>query len=356
MLVYFTLFIIVILINLVPSYNRKFDNAKLAFSFVLIFIFLAIRKNFGGDYNSYLQTFYFIKDYFKPFNFENISTEAGFVILNYILPSHRSLIVVTSAFTCYTYYWAIKSYVPVKYYGFVLLLMLLFSSQMFFFQLSGLRNSIALNIMILATPLIIKRRFWSYISLTVLAFLFHKSAILYMPVVYFLATPKDIKKNDIYKWGLVTLLFLVMSSTVLVNILRPLIDTYFNKYSGYLDHATEYQFSELSSIFIFGFVGVFMALSFLLIKNTNLTPTENVIFKLSLLYILSFALNTLSPRGAQYFITFFILNIVFVINKVKKPILTVAYIIAILIYAFYLINSFMGERYILYETYHTIFN
>ena len=354
--VYLVLFIFIILINFLPNQNKKMANIKLAFSFILIFIFLSIRVDYGGDYEAYVRMYDFINDHFDPKYYNALTTETGYVILNYLLPSHRSLLVVTSAFTSYTYYWVIQKYVPTKYYWLALTLMLLFSTQMLFFQLSGLRNAIALNIMILSTPLIIKRRFLPYISLAILAFLFHKSAILYMPIVYFVATPKDFKKNDFLKWGGAALIFLIMASSIFVDILSPLIDTYFNKYSSYLDHATEYQMSAVSSILIIGFVGVFLTLSFLIIKSTNLSPTENVIFKLSLLYILSFALNTLSPRGAQYFITFFILNIVFVINKVKKPILTVAYIIAILIYAFYLINSFMGERYILYETYHTIFN
>lgn len=356
MIVYLVLFIIVILINSVPIHNRKVDHIKLAFSLILIFFFLAIRKNFGGDYDSYLRTYNFIKDYFEPFNFDKIATEPGYVFLNYILPTHRTLLIVTSAFTCFTYYWAIKRYVPVKYYGLVFILMLLFSNQMLFFQLSGLRNAIAINIMILSTPLVIKRRFWPYISLTILAFLFHRSAILYMPIVYFAATPKDIKKNGIYTWGIVALLFLLMSSTVFVNILRPLIDTYFNKYSVYLDHATEYQFSDISSILIFGFVGVLLTLSFLSINNIKLTPTENVIFKLSLFYILSLSLNTLSPRGAQYFITFFVINIVFIVNKAKKPILSVLYIVATLLYAIYSITGFLANRYYLYENYQTIFD
>jgi len=227
---------------------------------------------------------------------------------------------------------------------------------MLFFQLSGLRNAIAINILILSTPLVIKRKFWSYISLAILASLFHRSAILYMPIVYFVATPKDITKKDIYKWGIVALLFLSLSSTVFVNILKPLIDTYFNKYSAYLDHATEYQFSEISSILILGFVGVFLTLSFLSIKNIDLTPTENVIFKLSLFYILSFALNTLSPRGAQYFVTFFVLNTAFIISKVRKPIITVLYIGATFLYAIYMITSFFADRYFLYENYQTIFD
>jgi len=354
--VYFGLFIIIILINLLPSQNKQIANAKLVFSFILIFIYAAIRTDHGLDYSSYENMFNNIKNYFGTIYY-NSTTEIGYVLLNKIMPSHRILLVVLSVFTCYTYYWLFRNYVPPKFYWFAFALMAIMGNTLLFFQLSGLRNAIAINIMTLATPLIIKRKFIPYILLTVLAFTFHRSAILIMPIPYFIATPFEFKRKNILIWSITCIVLMVFSTSRLAEIISPFINTYFNKYSTYIEHAIEYEFSAKSTILLIIFVVTFLFLSFTVLSQVNLNNTEIVIFKLSLLFIVSPIFGALNIRMSQYFAPYFLLSGVIVMNRVKKPVLKNAYLGAMIIYLLYaFFIDFMGKPNFPYEIYHTIFD
>lgn len=361
MITYFSLYIIIILIHLLPSRNKQTANIKLVFSFFLIFLFIALRVDFGGDYDSYIRIFNFVKEDYKPFETTNylLGYERGYAFLNYILPSHRSLLILLSAFTCYTYYWVFKNYIPAKYYGLAFSLMMIFNNMLLFFQIGGLRNAVAVNILALSTPLIINRKFLPYITLTLIAFLFHRSAIFYMPLIYFIATPNEFKKSDIIIWAIAGITLLATSTTVLIKFISPLIDTYFLKYQGYLEHASEYELSTSSRILLLSFVVTMLILSLIVLINTNLNKTERVIFKMSTLFSLSIALGTLNVRASQYFAIYFLLGAIVVMNRVKQPFLKFSYLGVMLIYITYSFYSgvFGNPRFnIVYETYQTIFN
>lgn len=359
--IYFSLYIIIILLHLLPSESERIVNFKLKFTFLLIFIFIAIRVDFGGDYQSYIRIFEFNKEYYKPFESIDLFTgpERGYAFLNYILPSHRALLVVLSVFTCYTYYWVFKNYIPKKYYFHAFSLMMIFNNMLLFFQIGALRNAVAVNILILSTPFIIKRKLLPYILSIIVAFLFHRSAVLYMPIIYFIATPNEFKRSDIKKWTIAGVLILTVSTSSLLSIISPLIDTYFIKYQGYLEHATEYELSATSKILLTGFVAIMLILSLIVLSKTRLNKTETVVFKMSLLYSLVNGLGTLNVRASQYFAIFFLLAAIIVINRVKDPLLKLSYLGALLLYlTFSFFIGWMGNPHfdLVFKTYHTIFN
>lgn len=341
MAIYWGLFLTIILINFIPISTRNFDRTKLIVSFLLIFIYASLRAN-GFDYEAYEDAFYEIKNYYKSSNFES-RMEEGYVLLNYIMPSYRFLLVFLSAFTCVTYYWLFKRFIPSKYYWLGFVLLALSVDKMLLFQISGLRNAIAINIMTLSLPLIIERKIKPYILLTVLAYFFHNSVLFFMPLAYFVATPNKFSKRDMFLWGSFFLFFITVSSTSLLDSVSSFINVYFDRYSTYTEIAEEnaYERSKLMYVFVL----IVMSLSFVLLRKTLLSNRDIVIIKLSMLFFFSLVLGTLNFRMSQYFAPFLILSCFIFINRSKISKIKYSYLIVTFLFLLYsCFVVFMGNK------------
>lgn len=341
MAIYWGLFLTIILINFIPISTSNFDRTKLIVSFLLIFLYASLRAN-GFDYEAYEDTFYEIKNYYKSSNFES-RMEEGYVLLNYIMPSYRFLLVFLSAFTCVTYYWLFKRFIPSKYYWLGFVLLAISVDKMLLFQISGLRNAIAINIMTLSVPLIIERKIKPYILLTVLAYFFHNSVLFFMPLAYFVATPNKFSKRDMFLWGSFFLFFITVSSTSLLDSASSFINVYFDRYSTYTEMAEEnaYERSKLMYVFVL----IVMSLSFVLLRETSLSNRDIVIIKLSMLFFFSLVLGTLNFRMSQYFAPFLILSCFIFINRSKISKIKYSYLIVtflFLLYSYFVV--FMGNK------------
>jgi hypothetical protein len=354
MIVYWTLFFVIILIQLIPISTYKVDKLKLLISFLLIFIYSAIRLNFGRDYDAYENIFNDIQNASNIFDLET-RIEFGYVWLNKIVSSYRALLVILSLFTCFTYYWLFRRFIPVKYYWLGFTLMSICGDNMLFFQLSGLRNAIAINIMTLSLPLIIKRKILLYAGMTVIAYFFHNTVALFMPLAYFIATPYKFKWIDIVIWILIIILFLTLSSTFLIDLIAPYIDIYFVKYVYYIDIA--YDQVHEKSVLLYGFVIFMFLMSFIILRRKNLSENDNIILKLSLLFVVSLTLGVLNFRMSQYFAPFLVVGTTIVMDKVKIPFLRFAYLSVVLIFLYYsFFVVYMGGEYFPYDKYFTIFD
>jgi hypothetical protein len=80
------------------SLNKKYNG--LAYSIITIFIFLAIRYDFGNEYMSYFMNFYEINEYD---NFSIKVDEIGWIYLNYIFKPFGfiSMQIFLAGFSCY---------------------------------------------------------------------------------------------------------------------------------------------------------------------------------------------------------------------------------------------------------------
>ena len=317
-----------------------------------MFIYASIRVDYGNDYAPYVNIYEEIQSYYSNETYK-LKYEVGYVWLNYIMPSHRSLLVLLSAFTCYTYYFIFSRYVPSKYYWLGFVIMAISGDKMLFFQLSGLRNAVAINIMILALPFILNRKILPYLGLTFLAFLFHKSVIFFMPLAYFVASPSKFSRRDAILWSMITVFLFGVSSSILIDYISPYINIYFDKYNPYIDVAREEAHEK--GILVYGYVISVLLLTFSIFKRTNLSKNETLILKLTLLFLVSLMLGKLNFRMSQYFAPYMLVGATIVMNRCK-PKLKYLYLIAIflfLVYSFFVV--FMGSQYFAYDEYHTIF-
>jgi hypothetical protein len=349
MIVYYLVFATMILIQFIPFNTQKGIKFKLAFALLLLFLYSAVRVDFGSDYANYELLFEKIK-VFGIYYY--IRTEIGYGLLNEYLPSYRSLLVLLSLFTCVTLYYYFQRLIPRYYHWLIFLLISL--STVIFFQLTGLRNGISINIFILSIIFIKNRKLIYFIILTLLASTFHLTSIIYMPIAYLVATPRKINKGDMIIWGLAVFILGFLPIDYVVNILGYS-DVLLGQYSTYitrLGHSTADRSLLLSGYSLFSFV---LTLHVLFKYQHKLTDNNIITLKLALLFIISMFASIIAFRGPMWYVLFYYAGYIIVLqvesNKLIKSLYTLS-IIAYTIYSFFYI--FLGRESFPYDHYNTI--
>ena len=110
--------VICLVLNLIAYFNKSDLGLKL--SFVLIFIFLALRYNFGNDYETYIGLFDRIKKD-GDLAFDNamyLFYEPGWMILNWLSRpiGFFGMTILLALVYSITIYKLIKKYISLKYY------------------------------------------------------------------------------------------------------------------------------------------------------------------------------------------------------------------------------------------------
>ncbi|MHA8051672.1 EpsG family protein [Aquirufa sp. ROCK-SH2] len=354
MIVYWGMFFVLVVLNLIFSSAEKGSKMTLIFSFFIIFLYLSLRGDFAGDYYSYEDIYNLSNtisiDEELPFT-EKI--ELGFIILNKILPSYRFVIIFLSAFTCYTYFTLFHKYILPQHYFFGFILMAMCGGFMLFFQMSSLRNAITINILSLSIPYILNRKWGAYLILIFIGSFFHKTILIFMPLTYFISNPNKFTFKTKLIWFISALSFSILSKITLINSIAPLINLYFDKYAVYTLAAED--MSNSSSIILYFYVFITLILTLLISKYIKLRH-EIIIIKNSLLFILALLLGALNFRMSHYFAPFFLLSIIIVYTRVKNRQLKYAYILINLFYLTYSFYIFTKDQYFSYSSYYTMFN
>ena len=114
MLAYLYVVIITFLILSIPTKSERGYQAKLICSFIPIFLFGALRVNFGFDYEAYEWQFHNVHSYSDWINV-NEHSELGYLILQKIIPNWRLHIFFQSFLVCIAYFILFYKYIPKKY-------------------------------------------------------------------------------------------------------------------------------------------------------------------------------------------------------------------------------------------------
>ena len=168
----------------------------------MLFLFAALRFEFGNDYISYYNNYIGVKN--GTFRY---GSQILFELLNKFSPNFYVLIALTSAFSIAVLYKLIKDNVSVAYCG-IALAILLINPYLFLMSLSAIRQTIGMCLLILGTYFSYRRKPVTYFVLILIATLFHTSAILLLPV-YFIANERKVGKLTcgVYLLAVLALLF-----------------------------------------------------------------------------------------------------------------------------------------------------
>ena len=222
----------------------------LKISFFLIFLFLALRYNYGNDYPQYFYTFLDVKrhlgtDYSGEYLGKTMyfSFESGWLFLYKLFQplgfpwGFFALVAVLAAFNCFVYYRFIKKYVSSRYYWFAVFLYV-FDPNYMLLHSSAMRQSLAISIFLFSLDYLYKKDIIRYFLCAMLASLIHTSAYVIFPI-YLLG---------LFNWTsnktLATSIFLLyisvfMSIQSIAPILTALISSKLDRYEGYLKTASE---------------------------------------------------------------------------------------------------------------------
>lgn len=170
------------------SFDSKRRRGFLFLSFFLLFVFSALRYNFGNDYTSYQRWFEYIKIGGKsPYG-----SQIGFTWLNRIIPSYYLLLAIISFLFLWSVYHMIKANLDAELYGLAVFIFTI-NPYLFLMNLSAIRQSIAIALFIIAVNCAQKKQLVRYIILIAVAGLFHTSAIVLFPF-YFIINENKINK------------------------------------------------------------------------------------------------------------------------------------------------------------------
>lgn len=349
MAVYWSVAIITVLINLFPSKNEKQYSRRLIISLIPLFIYGAFRVDFGLDYETYAKYFEEVKIFGQD---SDERMEIGYYYLNKLLPTFRSLLVFQTLLLCAAYYYLFKWYIPSKYAWIGFVLLFLNGPLTVFFMLSGIRNGIAISILILSTYYIHKRKIFPFIVLILLASLFHKSVLIMAPIAYFIGSGKKLTRKSMIIWLSIMLFVTVASATVILDYASLFISEYFDRYETYIEFAKEQ--GKGAGVLVSLFSLLISALFLYIINGKLLTEKENTIVKLTLLYFLAHLLGPLNMRMSQYFASFFVSGTIIVLNKGGNKILKLTYFAAIFAYLIYSLKLWFENPYFSYNIYESI--
>ena len=152
------------------AFTRLLKQRALVLSLLIVCLFLAVRYNYGNDYQTYREMFYYgsLRSYIEPgFGFlSKLFSGLGF----YYLVAFISIINIT------VLYFFIKCYVAENYRWMAVSIYIL-SYELMLINASAMRQSIAISLCIIATIIVLNKKNLLYsIALVLIAQCFHRSA------------------------------------------------------------------------------------------------------------------------------------------------------------------------------------
>lgn len=298
----------------------------LKISFGLIFIFLALRYNYGSDYPSYLIFFNELKiNSIIDIYIEKWKIEPGWILLNWICKpiGFFGMTAILAAFNCYIYYKFTKKYVPSNYYWFSIFLFVFEGSYMLV-NLSAMRQSVAIAFFVLSIDYLYNKGTLRYIACILIASLFHLSALILLPI-YILGLI-NFKIN--FKLGFLLIssyIFLFAYADKIFPDIQSFTNKYFFKYSLYENSQTlkagygilfnslvfiliviysKFQDDRNSILFKIGIVGFFIIPIILFIQSFS---RLGLYFQPTLLAVYPIIISQIKNLTFKYFLLFILM-------------------------------------------------
>lgn len=347
-----------ILVGLLSIYfafiaRDKYYSWGLKVSFILIFIFLAFRYDFGNDYGAYLNSFFSISGQRYTSILDFIQFEPLWILLNYSF-QHLGFFTMTAVlafFNCMIYYRFIKKFVPENYYWFAIFIYVFYPSLMLI-NCSAMRQSIATMLFVFSLHYLYDNKIVRYCLCILLASLFHYTAILLAPFFLIAFIKKRIDRNIAYLL-FVFYLSLFFMGKIISPFLKHLIGIFSEKYEYYQDAG------NISSGL--GFIYYSLLFIIVLLYEKKQDHKSSLFFKISVVSFiimpLSIIVEMIGRLGIYFMPSIMIVypNIVHKISIRSNKLIFITIFVIITFYQFF--QFFYSETYRDYfMDYHTIFS
>lgn len=295
----------------------KHPRRGLKASFVLIFFFLALRYDFGNDYQAYLEIFdntsqvqqfdlnYFLLSFHEP----------GWLVLNWMFRhlGFFPMLATLALLNCCVYYDFISKHVPEKYFWMAIFLYTFYPGFMLI-HASAMRQSVAIMLFVFSIKFLFTRNAVKFIFIIGLASLFHFTALILAPL-YLIVLPNR-------RFGLASgsaCLFAFGSLFIFGSHLSPLVKFLISNVS---DKYVAYQDPGIASSGL-GFIYYGFLLITTLFYDKFQTGQVSLIFKIAVVGFLFVPLPLIidmTGRLLMYFTPATIIVFPAIIRSIKTPI------------------------------------
>lgn len=324
----------------IPELNKKYPFRF--FTFAILFLFMALRYDYGNDYMTYFNNHTLMNAGLSAWG----ANDFLFRVLNIAIPNFFVLIALISLFYLIVVWYLIKNNLKVNQYWFAVLLLLI-NPYLFLIHLSALRQTLAICLFVFAVNYAVKRKLIPYVICILLAAGMHSSAIILIPLYFFL-TEKPFNKK--YVFGTMFVLGLLLFT--------PLFDIVANKLLDYLPNHYRYYYNQgLQNSLRATLISSFYL--FLIVFNLGKLKGKEIIYgKLSLIStILSLLAIKVSmiTRVGMYFDLFLIITIPHIFSRIEKKIFRqILFIVLIGIYLLRYYSFFTTPLWESFREYQTI--
>lgn len=352
----------VFLITIILSFVLKNKGKQIqTIPFLILFLFAALRYMYGNDYANYYHIHRSVQQgAVSPFD------EFLFTKLYEWIPNFFVLTGLISLLFLYMVYRLMKDNLTGRGM-FVGLVIFLINPYLFLMNLSSLRQCLAMLCFMAAVEFGIKRRFLPYALLVLTGMMFHKSAILLLPIYFFLGE-WHFKKR--YVFAVAAAVFVLLCFADIRAISRA-VAVWFND-ANYLAHLKVGTGNTLRATLLTGISFVYVLVNMPKLRGKELVYTKLYLLSL-ILGVLAFRLSMLT-RIQMYFDIFSIVSIPTIMEKIREegPISVKLanrqetvwrcvnrYALPLLIFVVYILryySFFTNPMWKAYTTYQTIFS
>lgn len=340
----------------VQNGDRKAYLRKIIWCFLPIFIYGALRENFGIDYSSYKYDYELLHGN-AQFVDEDEHAEIGFQWLNVMIPSWRLLVMLVSTMVISGFALLYYKYVEPRMLMLALFFTMFNPDRSFFLSFVAMRNGLVIAGFFLCTPLIVQRRYYILLPLVFLLSLLHTSALIFIPLAILAGQNYTITKKEIWIWLGSAIVFSLLSVTDIISIALPLLSgEIFESYRTHYMNADKH--SSLLSCFANAIIMYFI-LKWAYKRRFELTPAQNVIWRVAMLYLISPFLGVLGrTRMIYFYYPFYVIAITYVIQDkwISKSIRNVFLLFVSAVMFYYTVLVWMGGSYFAFSHYQSIFS
>lgn len=310
-LIFLPIFIIGIIFNKFWNKSSRTKKCYLVITFFPLLLISGLRADsVGTDTYNYLSGFRTIRDVSSSSMFEVVRWEYGYVLLNKlssILSNNEQILLVLTSFLVLI---GVMYFIYKNSENVVLSVFLYISLYLYLFSFNGIRQAIAMSILVMGFHLILERKFLRYFIVVLVATLFHETAIL-MLLLYFIYYFKFDIKN------VLAILFIFIISFISVES----IINYFLSFTRSLSYIDTNNIIEQSG-FLFPLINLSIFFFILYIKLTNRIndPTLDFFLFIAILGVFTGLLSMKVYKLLRlnyYFMMYYIIAIPYSLKFVK---------------------------------------
>lgn len=336
---YFVFFLTLLLSYFLPAKTDKQWYWKLFWTFLPLFLFGALRVNFGNDYLAYK---YIFEECHYSLNFqydESVHSEYGFQLLCFLMPSFRFILILNTLLLCLAFALFCHRNVPRDFLWLAVLLIFLNAEKNIYGSLVGIRNGYAVAIFLLSFVFIQRRNIILYAVAFLVAVSLHSSAIFFMPIAYLVGYNKELTKKEIILWISGIIILLTTSLSGMKKYIEPYLVDRLESYTAYLERTSHRGWL----LTVTGLILLYIVFTIFWKNRQAFNREQNSLIRLGLFYLVTTLLGSLAFRAGYFYDMFFIGTVCTLMAKTKNSVSlkNVLYVLSVImsLYSFFLWRS-----------------